>query len=125
LFSGLVTVDRFDRMNERRAAAGIMPSCTAARVALERPRCGAFLFELGLRGRAHLNDRDAAGKLRQPLLQLLAVEVRIGLLDLLFDHLDAALDGIGFAIAINDRRFFLGNRHALGWRAVRASPCRV
>jgi hypothetical protein len=35
------------------------------------------LLELDLGGRADLDDRDAAGQLGQPLLQLLAVVVRV------------------------------------------------
>ena len=67
-----------------------------------------------------LDDGDAAGELRQTLLQLLAVEVRVGLLDLPFDHLDAALDRIGLTAAVDDRRLFLGDCDALGLR--RAVP---
>ena len=42
-----------------------------------------LLLHLGLGGSADLDHRDAAGELRQPLLQLLAVEVGVGVLDLL------------------------------------------
>src|SRR5205814_7585733 len=41
-----------------------------------------LLLHLGLGGRADLDDRDAADQLGQPLLQLLAIVVRRGLLDL-------------------------------------------
>ena len=41
-----------------------------------------LLLHLGLGRRADLDDGDAAGELGQPLLQLLAVEVRVGVLDL-------------------------------------------
>ena len=40
------------------------------------------LLQLDLGGRADLDDRNAAGELRQPLLQLLAVVVGVALLDL-------------------------------------------
>ena len=53
---------------------------------------GLLLLHLGLGRRADLDDRHAAGELRQPLLQLLAVVVGGGLLDLRADLLDAALD---------------------------------
>ena len=51
-----------------------------------------LLLHLGLGGRADLDDGDAADQLREPLLQLLAVVVGGGLLDLRADLLDAALD---------------------------------
>ena len=41
-----------------------------------------LLLHLGLGRRTDLDDRDAAGQLGQPLLQLLAVEVGVGGLDL-------------------------------------------
>ena len=50
------------------------------------------LLELDLGGRADLDDADAAGKLGQPLLQLLAVPVGVGVLDLLADLRDAGVD---------------------------------
>ena len=53
-----------------------------------------LLLHLGLGRRTDLDDGDAADELRQPLLQLLAVVVRGGLLDLRADLLDAALDGL-------------------------------
>jgi hypothetical protein len=43
---------------------------------------GLLLLHLGLGGRADLDRRDAAGELRQPLLELLAVVVDVGVLDL-------------------------------------------
>src|SRR5947209_1924974 len=66
-----------------------------------------LLLELGLGGRADLDHRDAARELRQALLELLAVEVAVGLLDLPLDHLDAALDRVGLALAVDDRGLFL------------------
>ena len=50
------------------------------------------LLDLGLGRTADADDRHAAGQLRQPLLQLLAVVVRGGLLDLRLDLRDPALD---------------------------------
>ena len=41
-----------------------------------------LLFQLGLGRRADLDDGHAAGELGQPLLQLLAVVVGVGVLDL-------------------------------------------
>src|SRR6476646_9432065 len=66
-----------------------------------------LLLELDLGGRADLDHRDAAGELRQPLLQLLAVVVGVGLLDLRLDLVDAAGDILALARALDDRRLVL------------------
>src|SRR5690606_34151598 len=50
------------------------------------------LLELDLGGRARLDDGHAAGELGEALLELLAVVVGVGVLDLLADLLDATLD---------------------------------
>ena len=73
-----------------------------------------LLFEFGLGRGTDLDHRNATGELRKTLLQLLAIEVRIGVLDLLFDHLDAALDVGRFTRAIDDRGLFFRHGHALG-----------
>src|SRR3546814_8930424 len=51
-----------------------------------------LLLELDLRGGADLEDGDTTGQLGEALLELLAVVVRVGVLDLVLDLLDAALD---------------------------------
>jgi hypothetical protein len=61
------------------------------------------LLHLGLGGSADLDHGDAAGQLRQPLLQLLAVEVGIRVLDLALELLDPGLDAVGVAGAVDDR----------------------
>src|SRR5581483_8606410 len=50
-----------------------------------------LLLELDLGGGADLNDRHTAGELGQPLLELLTIPVRVGVIDLGLDLLDAAL----------------------------------
>ncbi len=55
---------------------------------------GLLLLHLGLGRGADLDHRDAADELGQALLELLAVVVRGGLLDLVADLLDAAGDGL-------------------------------
>jgi hypothetical protein len=65
------------------------------------------LLQLDLGGRADLDDRDAAGQLGQPLLQLLAVVVGVALLDLGADLVDPALDLLGVAGALDDGRLVL------------------
>ena len=68
-----------------------------------------LLLELDLGGRADLDDGDAAGELREALLELLAVPVRVGLLDLGLDLVDAALDLVLAARALDDRGVVLGH----------------
>src|SRR5581483_8601741 len=63
-----------------------------------------LLLHLDLGRRADLDDGDAAGELRQPLLELLAVVVRGRLVDLRPDLLDAALNRFLLAGAGDDRR---------------------
>ena len=88
---------------------GTMPSSTAARVACDGVLDAVLLLlELRLGGRADLDDGDAAGQLGQALLELLPVVVGVGLLDLPLDELDAALDGLLVAVALDDGRLFLG-----------------
>src|SRR3546814_2049126 len=50
------------------------------------------LVRSDLRGGADLEDGDTTGQLGEALLELLAVVVRVGVLDLVLDLLDAALD---------------------------------
>ena len=73
-----------------------------------------LLLELDLGGRADLDDGDAAGELGQPLLQLLAVPVGVGVLDLALDLGDAALDVVLGAGALDDGGLVLGDDHLAG-----------
>ena len=62
---------------------GTMPSSMAARVARQRVLDAVLLLlQLDLGGRADLDQRHAAGQLRQALLELLAVPVGVGPVDL-------------------------------------------
>src|SRR5690606_21171799 len=72
------------------------------------------LLQLDLGGRADLDDRHAAGQLRQPLLQLLAVVVGVALLDLGPDLVHPALDLLRVAGALDDRRLVLGHHDLAG-----------
>src|SRR5262249_29577377 len=72
------------------------------------------LLHLDLGGAADTDHRDAAGELRQPLLQLFAIVVGGGLLDLSLDLRNARLD-VGFlAGAVDDRGVLLLDHHLLG-----------
>ena len=67
------------------------------------------LLQLGFRGRADTNDRDTAGKLGKPLLQLLAIVVRIGFLDFATNLIDSGLNVGLRAFAFDDGSIFLGH----------------
>src|SRR5690606_17595322 len=67
------------------------------------------LLELDLGGRARLDDGDAARELGEALLELLAVVVGVGVVDLLAQLLDAAGDGVGRTGALDDRGLVLGD----------------
>src|SRR6266508_564839 len=71
-----------------------------------------LLLELHLGGGADLDDAHAAGQLGQPLLQLLAVPVGVGVLDLGLDLADPALDCGGVTGAVDDGRVVLGDDDA-------------
>src|ERR1035437_4086616 len=64
--------------------------------------------------RPRLDDGDAAGQLGQPLLQLLPVIVRVGVVDLGADLVDPAGDLLGVASAVDDRRLVLGDHDLAG-----------
>src|SRR5690606_15901445 len=69
-------------------------------------------FDLG--GAADADHRNAAGELGQPLLQLLAVIVGGGLLDLCLDLVDAALDLVLGAGTVYDGGVLLVDHHLFG-----------
>src|SRR4029078_7553229 len=77
------------------------------------------LLELDLGSRTDLDDGDAAGELGQTLLQLFAVVVGVGVLDLAADLVDPAGDLVGRAAALDDRGLVLG-RDDLAGRAQQA-----
>src|SRR5205814_2963628 len=72
------------------------------------------LLDLDLGRAADLDHRNAAGELRQPLLELLTVVVGRGVLDLLANRLSTSLDGLVSAGSINDRGVVLVDGDALG-----------
>ena len=108
-------VDRVDAFSESNAA-------TRNDALLERGSCSLqrvldsvlLLLHLGLGRSADLDDRDAAGQLCEALLELLAVEVRVGVLDLGLQLLDPGLDRLGVAGAVDDRGRVLVDDHAAG-----------
>ena len=75
---------------------------------------GLLFLHLGLGRRSYGDHRDAAGELRQPLLQLLPVVIGGRRFDLLADLVDATLDVFDRACALDDRRDVLGDDDLLG-----------
>ena len=92
-----------------------MPSSTAARVAWSASSTRAFFSFISVfSGRAHFDHRDAARELRQALLELLAIVIGGGLIDLGAQGFDAALDVLLLAGAVDDGGVVLVHRDALG-----------
>src|SRR4029453_11224753 len=73
-----------------------------------------LLLELDLGGRPDLDHAHAPGQLGQPLLELLAVPVGVGPLDLLLDLGDAALDVVGRPATLDDGGVVLGDGDPAG-----------
>ena len=67
------------------------------------------LLELDLGCSANLDDRNAAGQLGQPLLQLLTVIVAVRLLDLGTDLVHATLNLLRVTCTFNDRGLIFGD----------------
>src|SRR4051794_12145697 len=75
---------------------------------------GLLLLHRDLGGRADLDLGDPAGQLREALLELLAVVVAGRVLDLVLELLDAALDRLLVAGALDDGRVVLVDADLLG-----------
>src|SRR2546428_5960060 len=110
---GLDLVERLDRVQERHLTAGDHALFDARTGGRERVLDAVLLLlELHLGGRADLDDGDAAGELRETLLELLLIEVAGGLLDLRLDLLDAPHDLVLLPVALDERRLVLVRRDA-------------
>ena len=104
-------VERRLRADERHAAAGDDALFDGRAGRVERVfDAGLLLLHLGLGRSADLDDRDAADELREALLELLAIVVAGGVLDLGADLGDAALDLVLLARAADDRGVVLVDR---------------
>src|SRR5205823_3249064 len=92
----VVHLDRLDCVQERYTAARDDALLERGASRLERVLDAVLLLlHLRLGGSADLDDSDAPGQLREALLELLAVEVGVGVLDLLLQLLDPSLDPLG------------------------------
>ena len=74
-----------------------------------------LLLHLGLGGCADLDHGNTASQLGEALLELLAIEIGVGVFDLVLDLADPALDPIAVTVAIHDRRRVLGDDDAAGF----------
>ena len=104
-----------------------MPSSIAARVAetASSMRCFFSLSSTSVAAPT-LIDAHAAGELGEPLLELLAVPVGVGVVDLGLDLVDPAGDLGAVAVAVDDRGVVLGDRRRGGrCRAPRGRPGRA
>src|SRR5947208_182150 len=101
--------------NERHTAARDDSLFDRAAVRMRRVLdAGLLLRHLDLGGRTDLDDRNTAGELRHALLQLLLVVVAGRLFDLHADLLDASLDQLLVARAVDDSGVLLGRLDLLG-----------
>src|SRR5207244_9988393 len=112
--------DRLRGVDQRAAAARNLALLESRASSLQRVLDAVLLLlHLGLGRRSDLDDRDAAGQLRETLLELLAVEVGVGVLDLRLQLLDAGLDPLGIAGTVDDRRRVLVDDDAAGLAELR------
>ena len=114
-FSGLHPLERLGRAQQRDAAARQDAFLDRGAGRMHRVIDAILaLLHLDLGGAADADHRNAARELGQTLLQLLAVVVRGGLLDLRLDLRYARLDVGLLAGAVDDRGVFLVDHHLLG-----------
>ena len=110
----LQLVERLAGADQRDAAAGDDAFLDRGTGGVQRVLdAGLLLLHLDFGRGADLDHRHAAGELRHALLQLLLVVVAGRLLDLLADVLDARLDALGVAGAVDDGGLFLADLDAL------------
>src|SRR5712672_2208436 len=111
----LELLDGSEATEQRRAAAGNDAFFDRCASGVHGVLNASFLFlQLGFGCRAHLDDRNAANQLGKAFLELFLVVVRGGVLDLLADLLDAALDFGGLAAAFHDGGVVLVDDNLLG-----------
>src|SRR5829696_1408410 len=115
-----VEVDGVDGLEQRHAAARHDALLEGRAGGLQRVLDAVLLLlHLRLGGRADLHDGDTARELREALLELLAIEVGVRVLDLGLDLVDAALDGLPVTRAVDDRGVVLRHDDAAGTAELR------
>src|SRR5690242_9622213 len=106
-------VQRVNGVDQGHAAAGheaFLDGRTGGGERIFHARLAELQLDLG--ARADLDQAHAAGELGQALLQLLAVVVAGGVVNLGLDLLDARLDALGVALAFDDGGLVLLGDHA-------------
>ena len=114
LIGGLDLVELGDNVEQSDAAArndALFDSC--ARCLQRVLDAGLLLLELGLGCSTDLEHCHAAGELGEALLELLAVEVGLGAIELGLDLGDAVLNILLIARAVDDERILLGDLDGL------------
>ena len=119
---GLVALERLGQLVDRLAGPDQRGATAGHDALLHRSAGGGqrvlnavlLLLELHLGGGTDLDDGHAAGQLGQALLELLAVPVRVGVVNGALDLRHAALDVLGLAGALDDRRVVLGDDDPAG-----------
>src|SRR4029453_10999990 len=112
---GADSVDRGHATQETDPAAGDDAFLDGRARGMQRILDAGFaLLHLGFRGGADTDDGHTARELGQAFLELLAVVVTRGLLDLAADLGNPSLDFRALAVTLDDGRVFLVHRHALG-----------
>src|SRR5579862_3791752 len=109
-----IGADRIRGVDERDTATRNLALFEGRAGSLQRVLDAVLLLHLRLGRSADLDDGDAARQLREALLELLAVEVGVGVLDLGLQLLDAALDRLRVAGPVDDRRRVLVDDDATG-----------
>ena len=108
-------LERWNRADVAGAAAGHHALGDGRASGMERVLDATLLLlEFRLAGGADLDLRHAAGQLGQALLELLAVIVAVGALDLRANLLAAAADGLAAARALDERGVLAGHDDLLG-----------
>ena len=118
----LVTRDRVTKRLQRRPGLHQSTAATGDDAFLNRGlgcRHGVVdtklaLFECGLGGRTHLDDRDAAGQLGHPLLELFPIPLGVGGLDLALQLPDPVDDRVVAAATVDDHGVVLAHHDAAG-----------
>src|SRR4029078_11003595 len=112
---GFAEFDRVADVQERDAAARHDALFEGRASGLQRVLDAVLLLlHLRLGGCADVDDGNAARELGQALLELLAVEVGVGVLDLGLQLLDAGLDVVRLAVGVDDRGVVLRDHDATG-----------
>src|SRR5262245_26025438 len=106
-------VERLNGVDQRHAAArheALLDGCTSRRERVLNASLAELKLDLG--ASTDLDQTYAAGELGETLLELLPIVIAGRVVDLGLDLLDAGLDGLGIALALNNGGLILLGDHA-------------